>query len=104
MLKSRIVGSAKKSLVKTMLRNVVQKMQDLARRGDSNAGGRPRPNGTTVNGHTNEVKFQIVTIFINILYLETSAKESPSESFGTEWKVREWSFCEWSRGILDYNL
>jgi len=40
--------------VKTMLRNVVQKMQDLARRGDSNAGGRPRPNGTTVNGHTNE--------------------------------------------------
>jgi len=40
--------------VKTMLRNVVQKMQDLARRGDSNAGGRPRPNGTTVNGHNNE--------------------------------------------------
>ena len=63
------VRSAKKSLVKTMLRNVVQKMQDLARRGDSNAGGRPRPNGTTVNGHTNEVKLQIVTIFINILYL-----------------------------------
>ena len=60
-----IVGSAKKSLVKTMLRNVVQKMQDLARRGDSNAGGRPRPNGTTVNGHTNEVKFQIVIIVIN---------------------------------------
>lgn len=40
--------------VKTMLRNVVQKMQDLARRDNSNAGSRPRPNGTTVNGHNNE--------------------------------------------------
>jgi len=62
--------------VKTMLRNVVQKMQDLARRGDSNAGGRPRPNGTTVNGHTNEVKFKIMTIDINFVSRDVHQRKS----------------------------
>ena len=72
---SIFVQSAKKPLVKTMLRNVVQKMQDLARRGDSNAGGRPRPNGTTVNGHTNEVKSPTMAMITNFVFRDVHRRK-----------------------------
>ena len=59
-----------------MLRNVVQKMQDLARRDNSNAGSRPRPNGTTVNGHNNEVKFPIEIMAINFVFRDVRLRKS----------------------------
>ena len=58
-----------------MLRNVVQKMQDLARRGDSNAGSRPRPNGTTVNGHTNEVKSPTMAMITNFVFRDVHRRK-----------------------------
>ena len=52
-------------------------MQDLARRGDANAGGRPRPNGTTVNGHTNEVKSaEILSPIINVVFRDVHQRKS----------------------------